>query len=528
MAIREKVTSRRYLKGKYLKNAKSVKIRTETKGFGAFKTLFVMFLIALNFAFLLFLYFRFLMVFQGYLTVAFVLSLLTSVYVLSTDKNGQSKAVWIIILLVGFSFGYLLYFFADENVFFYKSKKKFKKVFSESARCDADGDETRACKEVENNLGYLKNAGNFAAYTGTDIKYFPSGAQFFDDVIKRLESAEKFVFIEFFIISDGVLFERVFDILKKKAQAGVDIRIIYDDLGSHRTLSGKSKRAAAAAGIKLMPFNRLIPRFTVALNYRDHRKIISIDGKTAYTGGCNLADEYINEKRMHGYWKDAGVRLDGRACDGLTLIFLRQWHYLTNAAPDYESFLGSAEATANGFAVAPYAGGPEYKQKIVKNVYANVIADANEKLYIMTPYFITEDTINDLLVNKALAGVDVRIILPDIPDKQYVYSVTRSNAERLIEYGVKVYCMKNSFVHSKIVLSEKQAAVGSANLDLRSFYQQFECSVLTDDEKFVADVFADFENTFRDCTEITLKNGKRNNFFHRVAAAFLRIFAPLM
>lgn len=528
MALREKVTSKRYLGSKYLKNAKAVKIRTETKGFGAFKTLFVMFLIALNFALLLYFYLRFVMIFQGYLIVAFILSVLTCIYVLSTEKNGQSKAVWIIILLLGFTFGYFIYFLADENVFFRGSRKRYNKIFADTAQYNGNNYKTSGCEEVENNLSYLKNAGGFTAYAGTDIKYFPSGAQFFDDVIERIKSADKFVFIEFFIISDGVLFERIFGILKQKAAEGVDVRVIYDDLGSHRTLSGKSKKSAAAAGIKLVPFNRLIPRFSVALNYRDHRKIIVVDGKTAYTGGCNLADEYVNEKRMHGYWKDTGLRLDGKACDGFTLIFLRQWEYLSKCATEYARYLNIAEATDNKFAVAPYAGGPEYKQKIVKNVYANVIADAKKKLYIMTPYFITEDTISDLLINKALSGVDVRIILPDIPDKRYVYAVTRSNAERLTEYGVKVYCMKNSFVHSKIVLSETQAAVGSANLDLRSFYQQFECSVLTDDEKFLQDVFSDFENTFPDCEQITVKNGKSNNFFHRVFAAFLRIFAPLM
>lgn len=525
----DKVTSKKYVGKKRLQRAKSVKIRTETKGFGFFKTALVLFFIALNFAVLLYFYLQFMMLFRYYLAVAFVLSLLTAVYVLSTDKNGQSKAVWIIIVLLGFTFGYFLYFLADENVFFFRAKKKFKHIFSESEKYLGAGDKADSCAEVRNNCRYLYSAGGFRTYTGTDIKYFPSGSQLFDDIISRLERAEKFVFIEFFIIADGVLFDRIFNVLARKVKEGVDVRVIYDDMGSHKTLSAKCKKRLRDSGIKIQPFNRLIPRFSVALNYRDHRKIVVVDGKTAYTGGCNLADEYINEKRMHGYWKDVGLRIDGPAADAFTVMFMRQWEYVSGEAVDYSPFLNLAKRTESGSAVIPYASGPEFGgQSIAKNAYANIIADAREKLYIMTPYFITDDTLADLLKNKALSGVDVRIILPEIPDKSYVYAVSRSNAERLISSGVKIYCMKNAFVHAKTVMSETQAAVGSVNIDLRSFYQQFECAVLTDDKAFLDDLRADFEYTISCSERLGGKNVKSNSFKHRIVAGILRIFAPLM
>ena len=348
------------------------------------------------------------------------------------------------------------------------------------------------------------------------------------DMLLELEKANRFIFLEFFIVADGALFNRIFSILKEKVSAGVDVRVIYDDLGSHKVLSKKAKITLKNAGIKIQPFNRVTPIFSITLNYRDHRKIIIVDGKTAYTGGCNLADEYINEKRMHGYWKDSGVRLDGKAVDGFTLMFLRQWEFLTKTKEDYSQFLGKAKQTVIDSVFVPYADGLDYSKNIGKNVYENMVASAKEKIYIMTPYFIVDDTLTNLLINKAMSGVDVRIIIPEIPDKAFVYGVTRNNAEKLIDHGVKVYCMKQSFVHSKLLLTENSAVVGSINMDLRSFYQQFECAVYTDDKKVKQEVLIDFESTFNDCQLITEKNKLRNHLIYRAFAGVMQIFAPFM
>lgn len=508
---------------------KTVKIRTEINGQGILKMLVVVSLIAVQLIIFICLYIWLALAFKWYLLISFILSLGTCIFVLSSNKNGQSKAVWILLLILCFSFGYILYFLSDERIFFKAAKKRYSLIFGAAAKYNSQYIEPKnASKAVCNDSRFLFEAGKFTSYDRTAIKYFPSGGQLFDDVLLQLEKAEKFVFIEYFIIADGVLLNRIFDILAKKVKCGVEVRIIYDDMGSHGGLSHRMKRKIKKAGLKLIAFNRLIPRFSVALNYRDHRKMIIVDGKTVYSGGSNLADEYINAKRMFGYWKDTGVRLDGPAVDGFTLIFLRQWEYLTKLKEDYEQYFGLSEKFDNSFAVIPYADGLDYKFPIGKNVYENIISGAKEKLYIMMPYFIPDDTVTNLIINKALSGVDVKIILPGIPDKAFVYKVSRCNAEKLLDYGVKLYCMKNSFVHSKLVISENCAVIGSINMDLRSFYQQFECAVYTNDSQTMQDICQDFENTFLDSEQITEENQISSNVLNRIFFGVLQLFAPLM
>lgn len=506
-----------------------VKIKTETSGWGALKTFVVAFLIALQIAVLIYLHLSFALAFRWVMIVSLVLTAITCVYILSSKKNGLSKAVWIIFVLLGFSFGYVIYWLSDERIFFYRAKKRYKKVFSKSERYLSDKKKIKFnSKAVEEDANYFYNAGKFNAHTDNKITYFSSGCSVFDDILEQLKQAEKFIFIEFFIISDGALLNRITDILIKKVAEGVDVRLIYDDMGSHKTLSGKSKRKLKKAGVKIKPFNRLVPLFAVIMNYRDHRKIISIDGKIAYTGGINLADEYVNEKRMHGYWKDNGVKVEGSAVDEFTLAFLRQWEFLGKSVENYGEFLNRYDSFKNGNVVIPYADGLDYELPIGKAVYENMIASAKERVYIMTPYFITDETVMNLIINKAMSGVDVRLILPDVPDKAFVYGVSRSNAEKLIDFGVKVYTMDNAFVHTKMVLTENAVVTGSVNMDLRSFYQQFECAIYSNDKEFMDSAMKDFTNTFNLSTEINDKNKRIKNPLYRAFAGLMQVFAPFM
>ena len=313
-----------------------------------------------------------------------------------------------------------------------------------------------------------------------------------------------------------------------KAKNGVDVRIIYDDLGSSKNFSHKTKKRIKDGGILLKPFNKLSPIFHLSHNFRDHRKIIVIDGKVAYTGGTNIADEYINVKKIHGYWKDNGVKITGQAVDGFTLIYLKQWEVLTKNKQEYSQFLNLYTEEQNKSIFIPYADGLEYIHPIGRSVYENMILSANKFLFIMTPYFVIDDGITNLIINKALSGIDVRIILPAVPDKKFVYTVTRNNAEKLIDYGVKVYTMKDSFVHSKVVLTEDAVSVGSINMDLRSFYQQFESALYTDDKKICDSVLEDFNNTFSKCEQITQKNKWSKNIFYRMFVGAMQVFAPFM
>jgi len=505
-----------------------IKIKTKNNGIGKLKAVLVFGIIGVQTLLFILLHSAFMLSYKWTALFTLVMSLITCIYVLSSNKNSQSKAVWIIFLLIFFPFSYIFYLINDERVIMLGAGKKYSKTFNDSQKFIST-----SCKRVDNqnvinDCTYLYNAGGFLPYTNTKAEYFSSGTEFFDDVIEKLKGAKKFIFIEFFILADGILFERIFELLSGLAKKGVDIRIIYDDMGSHRVLKRKTKKMIRRAGIKIMPFNKVLPFFSVALNYRDHRKIIVIDGECAYTGGCNLADEYINVKRMHGYWKDAGIRLDGEACSAFTIMFLRQWEILTKQKEDYSAFFCKTKIVASKSVFVPYADGLEYKRDICKGVYENMIASAKQKIYIMTPYFIVDDYISNMLKTKAMSGVDVRIIIPEIPDKTFVYGVTRNNAEKLASCGVKVYLMKSSFVHSKVLLNEVSVAIGSVNMDLRSFYQQFECGVFTDDQKTIEKVNLDFESTFTNSILITEKNKLRNGIIYRAFAGVMQIFAPFM
>ena len=265
-----------------------------------------------------------------------------------------------------------------------------------------------------------------------------------------------------------------------------------------------------------------------ALRQCDEFLLVVIDGKIAYTGGVNLADEYINEKKMYGYWKDSGIKIEGPCVDTFTLGFLRQWEFVSKKPQEYSTYLNKADDFVNSAIVIPYLDGLDYPHPIAKNTYVNMMSHANKKLFIMTPYFIPDETITDILKIKAESGVDVRIVLPEIPDKKLVYLVTRSNAEKLLPFGVKIYTMKNSFVHSKVVLTEYSAVVGSVNVDQRSFNQQFESAVYSTDSNLLDSINSDFEDIFANCNEITPKNQKRNSLLNRIFVGFFRIISPFM
>lgn len=507
----------------------SVKIKTEFDGIGALKTLLIILLIFAQFSLLVLSYLYLFTVFQGLTIISIVLTIITCVYVLSTSKNGQTKGTWIFFLLMCFTFGYIIYFLSDEHIVFRKPQKKYNKIYSTTEKfLDPQIDLSSLSDKTRTDCNYLYNTGKFPAYTGSKLKYFPSGYLFFEDLIQDLKNAKEFIFIEFFIISNGVLLDRILEILKQKASQGVDIRIIYDDMGSHRTLQRKTKKILRQNNIKILRFNPFIPVFKIAMNFRDHRKIVVVDGKVAYTGGTNLADEYINEKRMYGYWKDAGIKLEGKATNTFTISFLRQWEFISNTPQNYNKFLNQNESHKNNSIVVPFVDGLDYTHSIGKDSYVNMFSNATEKIYIMTPYFIPDETVFDILKNKASSGTEVRIILPEVADKKLVYQVSRNNAEKLLPFGVKVFTMKNSFVHSKIVLTEYSAVVGSINIDQRSFNQQFESAIYTNDKSILDSVNKDFNDTLNKSQEITTKNQKRNNMLNRITAGILRIISPFM
>lgn len=507
----------------------AVRIKTESNSLGLLKTLLFVGVIALQILFLILSYVYILSGFKYYLILSMALSGVACIYVLSSTSNGQAKATWIFFILFCYTFGYIVYFFSNEKMLLFKTRKKYKKIYENSYKYQKNINKiNNLLPENQIHLNYLYNTGKFAYHKNNKLTYFSSGGKFFDNLINELKNAKHFIFLEFFIISNGVLLNRLLDVLKQKAKQGVQIRILYDDMGCHNKLKRKTKKEIKNSGIEIRHFNKFIPVFNLVMNYRDHRKIVIIDGKISYTGGINVADEYVNEKQIYGYWKDCGIKIEGTGTDNLTIAFLRNWQFVSKTEEDYTNFLNKAKPEAGSDIVVPFVSGPEFNFSIAKDEYLNMLAGAKEKLYIMTPYFIPEETITNMLIAKAKSGVDVKIILPEIADKKFVYVVSRDYAERLIASGVKIYTMTNSFVHSKIIANESSCVVGSINVDVRSFYQQYESAVYTNSRSVLNDVFNDFEDTIYNCKEITAKERKRNNLFYRIYAGVLRIISPFM
>ncbi|MDE5943241.1 MAG: cardiolipin synthase [Clostridia bacterium] len=497
-------------------------VRVKPQGLGAVVWFLTSFALAFQAAVLVFLYAFLAWIFPAFFYASLILTFITCIFVFSSDRDAQSKAGWLILMIASCGCGYIIFILANKKVCYGAYKRTFDRLYSRTAKFSPAAS-LESCSEKTRGLcTYLKNAAGFAPYTDTDIKYLNSPIAFFEDFFKRVESAEKFIFIEFFIVADGALFERLLSALSKKVNEGVDVRLLYDDAGSLGLFSRSAKKRVQKAGILLQPFSKMLALFSFGLNLRDHRKIIVIDGKTAYAGGCNVVDECIESRAL---WKDAGVRLDGAGVEAMTLAFLRQWQFESGKYEDFEKFLNLHEKTENDSTVMPYAGGPDLKEDVCHGVYLNMINSAKNRLYIMTPYFAPGSAVLSAIKAKALSGVDVRLVLPEVPDWLFLYRVTVSYAESLIPYGVKVYFAKNTFVHSKVVLIDGCASVGSVNMDMRSFYLEFDNGVISDDKKFLLDAEKDFEAVF---AENKPAQKRKENIFGRAVTGFLKIFSPLM
>jgi cardiolipin synthase len=378
---------------------------------------------------------------------------------------------------------------------------------------------------------YLQEYAGFPVYTRTQTEYFGSGEQFFHKVLEELEKAERYIFLEFFILRQGKMLNPIIAILERKAREGLDVRIMYDDLGCFMTLPSHYRRHLEQKGIKCFVFNPFRPIFSSLQNNRDHRKIISIDGKVAFTGGLNLADEYINAVERFGRWKDAAIMLEGEGAWSLTLIFLQMWNLGSRAKDDYASFYpwkdSPCPVSPSGF-VQPYADSPIDEENVGEHVYIQIINQAKKYVYINTPYLVIDDNLLSALALAAKSGVDVRIITPHRWDKRVVAIASRSYYRQLISAGVKVYEYSEGFNHGKTFVSDdKIATVGTTNLDFRSLYLHFECGVVIYHSGTVLAVKEDFLRTIPLSHQVTPAECA-SNALQRIVPDALRIFAPLM
>ncbi len=386
-------------------------------------------------------------------------------------------------------------------------------------------------EEIENNslVKYINDYAKFPVTTNNDIKYYPLGDLALNPMLEELNKAEKFIFFEYFIVSHGKFWNSILEVLEKKVKDGVEVRVMYDDLGCLTTLDKKYYEILGKKGIKCEPFNRLKIFGGVIMNNRDHRKILVIDGKVAFSGGINIADEYINIGSKYGHWKDNCIKVEGDAVWNYTVMFLTLWNSITHEDNDYTKYKHEFEnrKVANGL-VAPYGENPLEKDMPGENIYLNIINQAHDYVYIFTPYLIIDTDLLNALILAAKRGVDVRIVIPGIPDKKMVYNISESYIEPLTEGGVKVYKYTPGFIHAKVFISDdKKATVGTLNMDYRSLYLHFECGCYIENNNVIKDIKEDVLDTIEKSHLVTKKEAKTSRL-KSFKQSVLRLFAPLM
>lgn len=465
-----------------------------------------------------------------------IVSFLVSIYVLTRRDTGAYKSTWIFLILLFPLFGGLFYLLSE----FQTSVRRFRKKTANSEEKSRQlmmlpetgyDKAIKAHPDCKRQFRYLQDFAGFPIYDCTRTKYLSPGEMKFEYLVRELEKAEKYIFLEYFIVQEGTMWDTILEILKRKAAQGVTVRLLYDDFGCFALLPKDYPKILKQYGIECAIFNPFRPFLTIKQNNRDHRKIVSIDGKVAFTGGINLADEYINAKEKHGHWKDASVMIEGKAAWSFTLMFLQMWELTNGTDEDYMRWYPwtdqSCEIQGTGF-VLPYADSPLDKENVGEHVYMQILNTAKDYVYINTPYLIIDDKMVSALCLCAKSGVDVRIVTPHIGDKWFVHATTRSYYRELIRAGVKIYEYTKGFIHSKTFVSDDRVAtVGTTNLDFRSLYLHFECGAWMYDSEAVLEVKEDFIKTLEICQRITAEECK-GSLFKRTLQDFLRIFAPFM
>ena len=469
-----------------------------------------------------------------YLGGTLVCTTVMLVYVLNTEENPTIKLSWAILFAVVPAFAIPLYFYIRMDLGHRVEQAMILASIEHSKAHISDQKElmeqiSREDKGLSNLLHYIRSNGGYIPYHNTDVTYFPQGEDKFAEMLVQLEQAEQFIFLEYFHIGESEMWNEILDILVRKAKQGVEVRVMYDGTSTVMSLPYNYPKQLHAMGIQCKVFSPLRPLVSTSYNNRDHRKILVIDGHTAFTGGVNLLDRYINREELYGHWKDAAVMIQGEAVRGFTLMFLQMWNH-TERTPVYEPYLHAPlpPRSAPGY-VIPYGDNPMDTENVGEMVYLDILNQARNYVYIMTPYLILDNEMLTALTFAAKRGVDVRILLPHVPDKKYAFLLAKSHYKQLLSAGVKIYEYTPGFVHSKVFLSDdRHGVVGTINLDYRSLYLHFECAAYLYKVPALQDIRRDFEATLTKSQSITLSDVKKQKLRTKLAAALLKVAAPLM
>lgn len=463
-------------------------------------------------------------------TLGFALALI----LVDLNANSSYTVTWLVIILMMPVFGLLLYALWGRTGTKTKRSRKTQAVLKNGYKWLVKHEHTferltQAHPDRRRIAEYLGKEG-FPLYAGTTSRYYALGEHHLEAMMQDMEKAKDFIFLEYFILDEGEIWDRIHGIIRRKAAEGVEVRLLYDDFGSIIKAPEHLVRTLMEEGIRVIPFNpvnRLITRFYI--NFRNHQKITVVDGHIGYTGGANLADEYANLYPKLGHWKDTGIRLEGEAVWGLTVTFLQMWESETGKTEDYSRYKSTLKVTGDGF-YQPFTDGPvNNPHNPAETMYRQIISNAKEYVYITTPYLVINDFMIDVLCIAAKSGIDVRIVTPKVWDRWYVHMVTRSNYGKLMASGVRIYEYTPGYIHAKTILSDDDnAIVGSINMDYRSFNLHFENGVWICGSPVLKDIRRDIEETLMICEEISLQAWQRRPLTVKLLQGVLRLFGPLL
>lgn len=473
--------------------------------------------------------------FYWFYILSLILSFIASVYIVNREDNPSFKILWVLLIMSVPVMGGLFYILFGGRKVPKELRIRDQRSMEELSQVmKQNHDMLNALRQEEpqayKQANFCWNSGYFPVYRNCEVRYFPLGELKFEALLDELKKAKRFIFLEYFIIAEGIMWNSVLDILKDKVKEGLDVRLIYDDAGCITTLPPRYFETLRRYGIKAKLFNPIEPHLALQMNNRDHRKIVVIDGEVAFTGGVNLADEYINRYERFGHWKDMAVMIKGEAVQTFTVSFLQFWNFDEEEKSDPMNFIADVpkQYGDSGY-VIPFCDSPTDEDYVGQQTHINMINSACRCLYASTPYLVIDQETKMALILAAKNGVDVRILVPHIPDKKTVFEVTRSNYERLIESGVRIYEYTPGFVHGKVMLADDQSAVvGTVNMDYRSYYLHYECGVWMYRTTCLKDIRRDFEETFAVSHEVTLEECRDISIIRRFIRAFLNIVSPVM
>lgn len=469
-----------------------------------------------------------------YISISFI-SLFISLFVLARSKDDPSyKITWLLIIAILPIFGSTLHIYLKST----KSSRKLRKTWQDITKNNSGylKQNKKTLKEIKNHsleqfnhANYLLKTSHSPVHKNSGVKYIGDGAEYFKEIEKEIENAKVFVYLQFFIIKKGVIWDRFVNLLKQKAALGVEVLIMYDYFGCLDRFSRKHLKMLKEAGIKTTAFNKIKPTINRFINYRDHRKIVIIDNKVAFTGGINIGDEYANLKSRFGHWKDCGVKVTGEAVWDFLVLFSNNWQITTKEKLYIRRFKKlTSKVNSDGF-VQVFGTGPVDEEPIARNNYIQMINGAKKSVHIVSPYLIIDLLMTSTLQMCAKRGIDVKILLPGIPDKKTVFKLGYSYYEELINAGVKIYQYRPGFVHSKaVIIDEEIACVGTINFDFRSLYLHFEDAVMLYGCKANLELKKDIENSIKKSELITLQHLQIRRWYERVFVNILKLFAPLM